>query len=158
MKLWPFGDKRSVRPFGNNKIGWIRLYASVSSEIKTVHKISSRSGTLSIYIKIYLQPYVYHHHLQKCFLHHIELLVSGVTLSENTYISKLFFFSFLFSRNHIWHRFLYFVVIYFSYNSSYLNDFIVLIPWISDTPSLCNEMKLGHGITYGNREVVNTTK
>ena len=36
----------------------------------------------------------------------------------------------------------------FSYNSLYSNDLIILIPWISDIPSLCNKSKLGRSITY----------
>ena len=50
----------------------------------------------------------------------------------------------------------------FSNNFLYSNVLIAVIPWVSGTPSPCMQhhkiRKLGHSITYGNREAVNSTK
>ena len=46
--------------WGHPRMGksvWIRLYALISYETKTIHKISSRNNALSIHIKVYLQSY-----------------------------------------------------------------------------------------------------
>lgn len=45
----------------------MRIYASISSETKSIHKISSRNGTISIHIKIYLRLILDDHHPKKYF-------------------------------------------------------------------------------------------
>ena len=45
-----------------SKNDWITMRASISKENKTAHKTSSRNSTLNILIKIYVRPFLYHHH------------------------------------------------------------------------------------------------
>ena len=43
---------------GTSKSGLIRLHASISSEIETMHKIDSRNSTKCIHIETYLQSFL----------------------------------------------------------------------------------------------------
>ena len=94
--------------------GWIRLYASVSSKTKAIHKFVSRNSTISIPIK------------SVCDFMYITIIYKSIFYKETShwwftskidnfvwkyawYISDLLFFFFL-SDNNIWSWFLYFVV------------------------------------------------
>ena len=86
-KMWTFcvRVKRSMIHSGTIRYSWIRLFALICQENKTIYKISSRNNTLNIQIK----SFTYHRDLHRRLFfttgtsHSHWTMVAGVTLSGN---------------------------------------------------------------------------